>query len=79
MIYTSLGRIAAALLFIFGILGLVIGLGVVTNPTIEPESVRVQLMRMSGQLIEYGAYSIIWAIALGILTDISQSIARLRQ
>jgi len=79
MIYTTLGRIAAALILIFGILSLCVGLSVATGTIVEPEPGMFLGTKTSGQVIDRGIYKIIFAIALGMLTDISQSIARLRQ
>lgn len=79
MVYTNLGRIAAALIFLFGIVSVCFGVFVATSTTVEPESARDLATRMAGPAVDYRIYSIIVAIALGVLTDISQSIARLRQ
>lgn len=76
--YTKLGRIAAAIIFIFGVLSLLMGLGVATGTIVEPELGLYLGNRTSGEAIDTGIYRIISAIALGVLTEISQSIVRQR-
>lgn len=73
--FTKLGRIAAVLVFIFGLLSLLMGLGVATGIIVEPEPGHYLGSRTSGEAIDQGIYRILFAIALGILTEISQSIA----
>ena len=76
MFFTKLGRIIAALAFALGLLEIAIGVGVATGVIVEPEPGRYLGGRTSGESIDGGFYRVIFAIIVGIITDISRSVAK---
>ena len=76
MFFTKLGRIIAALAFALGLLEIAIGLAVATGVIAEPEPGRYLGGRRSGEWIDGGFYRVIFAIMIGIITDISRSVAK---
>jgi hypothetical protein len=77
MFYTTLGRIVAGLSFGLGILGIVMGLTIATGVVVEPSPGAYVGAKTTGQWIDRGIYMLVFAIILGVLTDISRSVAQL--
>jgi len=73
MFFTRLGTIAAFLVLVFGCLQLAMGIGIATEFIVEPTPGRYLGSHTSGQTIDRGVYAILFAIILGILTEISRS------
>jgi hypothetical protein len=82
MIFTHLGRIVAFFALLTGILHVVGGLMIATG-LLAPEQVALALFfpgkRSTGAVIDRGIYAALFAIALGILTEISSSLRQQRQ
>ncbi len=76
MVFTTLGRVVAILAFVFGLIGVLMGLAVPTGNLVEPEPGYYLGTRTSGEAIDRGIYKILFAIILGVLTDISRSLAK---
>jgi hypothetical protein len=79
MLFTRLGRIVAILALILGIWHIVGGLLIATG-AVAPEAdalARFFGNKTTGQVIDRGFYAVLFAIALGILTEISSSTSRI--
>lgn len=74
MLFTHLGRIAAYLALIVGCTELLVGLGVAFEFIMEPTPGRYLGSRTPGQAIDRGTLVILFAIILGILTELSRSL-----
>lgn len=72
MFYTKLGRVVAGIALVLGVLGIALGFSM--SPTVEAE-IDLSVVKLASQMINYGFYSFFFAIGLGILTEISQSVA----
>jgi hypothetical protein len=76
MAFTILGRIVAVLAFAFGVLTIFMGYQLATSD-LPDEQLRLYLgNKTTGQAIDRGVLYIIFAIVLGVLTDISKSVAQ---
>ena len=79
MLYTHLGRIVAVLSLVFGFLEIFIALAIVFGGN-TPEQEAAALARYFphrrswGEVIDRGIYAVLFAIALGTLTEISRSV-----
>ena len=76
MFYTTLGRIAASLALALGLLRFAWGLAIATGTIVEPEPGRYLGTRTSGEVIDQGIYVVLFAIILGVITEISRSVAK---
>lgn len=77
MVFTKLGRILAVLAIAFGVLRIVMAIAVLSSE--DPGSAARYLgSKTTGQAIDQGIYTIVFGILVGVLTDISRSVARLR-
>ncbi|MDP3196133.1 hypothetical protein [Tabrizicola sp.] len=76
MSFTRIGEIVARLAFGLGILTVIMGLLLRTDP--DPEAARQVYLRGMpiGRFIDTGVYSILVGIVLGILCEISRAVAR---
>jgi hypothetical protein len=77
MIFTKLGRIVAVLALVLGILTLLMGVSIATGVVGPYDAALARYFgraRSSGAVIDRGIYAILFAIALGILTEISSSV-----
>jgi hypothetical protein len=77
MLYTHLGRIVVVLLLLLGILLIVTGLGIANEWLLPYEAALARYApwaRSAGEVITRGTYYVLFAIGLGILTEISRSI-----
>jgi len=73
MFYTKLGRVVAALAFGLGLLGIVVGF------SLAAETSQAYLgTKTSGEWIDRGIYMTVFGVIVGVLTDISDSVAELR-
>ena len=74
MFFTKVGRGVAWLAFGFGVLRVVTGFAVAYSgdQSLAPEYLGT---KTSGQAINQGQWAILFGIGLGILTEISQSVA----
>ena len=76
MSYTKSGRVVAGILLVIGISAFAIGLSVATGIIVEPEPGRYLGSKTSGEAIDRGLYYVFIAICLGVLTEISLSVAK---
>jgi hypothetical protein len=77
MLYTTLGRIVAVLVLILGILLIVTGLGIANEWLLPYEGALARYApwaRSASEVISRGTYYVLFAIGLGILTEISRSL-----
>ena len=79
MFYTNLGRVAASIVFVLGLMGIAMGLGVATGGIVEPSPGYYLGNKTSGEAIDKGIYYVLFAIILGVITDISRSVAKGKQ
>jgi len=75
MMYTKLASFIVGLALILGILNIFIGVFIITSDMSAVDVVRYLGNKTTGQLIDRGAYTIIFAITLGVLTEISKSLS----
>jgi amino acid permease len=75
MFFTKAGRVVAWLAIIFGCLRIALALFVVQSgdPNLVP---RYLGSGTTGQAINHGFYVLIFGIVIGVLTDISRSVAK---
>ena len=71
MFYTKLGRVAVGLAFVLGILGIGFGFSISLG-----EGVTADGIKLADVLIKNGFTCILFAIIVGVLTDISQSLTK---
>jgi hypothetical protein len=71
MFYTKLGRVAAGLAFVLGI----IGIGIGSSISVE-EGLTADGFKLAEVFLENGFTCILFAIIVGVLTDISQSLTK---
>lgn len=76
MLFTTMGRIIAGLAFILGLLRLATGLAVATGAVVEPQPGAYLGTRTSGEVIDQGIYTMLFAIILGVATVISRSVSK---
>ena len=74
MFYTNLGRVLAGLGFALGLAGIAIGLASASG---DHDPSALVGTKTSGQWIDRGIYTLICSVVIGVLTDISRSVARL--
>jgi len=84
MLYTNLGRVVAVLALIVGVLFIAVGLMGITaywNDTVlmhfpgtSPELAHSPSRQQAGWYFDRGLYTVLFAIALGILTEISRNV-----
>jgi hypothetical protein len=75
MLYTHLGRIVAALALLFGILWLSVGAWMLyVAQSVEPLDAQLQMANVFDRTIYPGIQTVLIAIALGVLTEISRSV-----
>jgi hypothetical protein len=77
MLYTHVGRIVVVLALIFGILEIVLGLAIANEMLLPYQAELARYApwaRSSGEVITRGIYYAVFAIALGILTEISRNV-----
>ena len=78
MFFTNSGRVVAVVALALGALQFALGLGVATGAILEPSPGAVLGTKTRGQAIDKGMYTMLFAIVVGILTDISTSVAQMR-
>ena len=71
MFYTKLGSVAVGLAFVLGITGIVLGFSISSG-----EGVTADGIKLAEVFLESGFTCILFAIIIGVLTDISKSIAK---
>jgi hypothetical protein len=81
MLYTRLGRIVVVLALVIGIWQVVGGflIAIMTPEDAAATARYFGRFQSTGELISRGTYIILFAIALGILTEISRSVHRIRE
>lgn len=72
MLYTKAAKVIAGLGFVLGVLGLLAGLAAATGVG-DPEIFRRP--GVGGKTVDHGFYFIVVALVLGVLAEISQSLA----
>ena len=81
MLFTHLGRIVAFLALVVGIFNVVIGVSIATEmlgPYQATLATRFPRARSSGAVIDRGIYTVLFSIALGVLTEISYALREIR-
>jgi len=68
--------VVAGIVFVIGILGIAMGFSVATGYVVEPEPGYFLGSKTSGEWIDRRIYRVFFAICLGVLTDISKSLAK---
>ena len=76
MFYTKAARVIAVIAFALGVLSILLGLAVATGVVVEPEPGGYLGSKSSGQAIDRGIYYIVFAVVIGVLSEISQSISK---
>ncbi len=78
MTFTKFGRILAVLAIILGALRIATAVLVLASD--DPTSAAGAILgsKTTGQAIDQGIYTIVFGILVGVLTDISKSVAKLR-
>ena len=79
MFYTKIARIVATLAFIGGLLRIALGVAVATGSIVEPEPGMYLGTLTTGQAIDQGVHYVLFSIVLGVITDISRSVAKQEQ
>jgi len=59
-----------------GLLMVVIGLSIATGAVVEPQPGHYLGSKSSGQVSDAGIYTMVFAIILGVITDISRTLAK---
>lgn len=77
MIFTTIGRVSAILIAVFGLLLVMMGMGVASGFLVEPEPGRYLGTKSSGETIDNGVYYILIGVFLGVASDISRSLIKL--
>ena len=72
MFFTYLGRIAAILALAFGVFQIAIGFMVAQDPSLAGRYTPYS----SGETIDKGFVTILFGIAMGVITDISRSLSK---
>jgi len=75
MFYTKLGRVAAAIAFVLGLIWIAFGVAVLTG-AIEPEPGYYLEDNAISEWMDRGIYYVMFGIVLGVITDISNSVAK---
>jgi hypothetical protein len=76
MAFTILGRIVAVLAFAYGVLTIFMAFDLATSD-LPDEQLRLYLgNKTTGQTLDLGVLYIVFSIVLGVLTDISNSVAK---
>jgi hypothetical protein len=78
MFFTHASRVVAVLALVFGLMQLLLGFGIATGfiGPYEAALSRYTTASSSGEVINKGTYMILFAIPLGMLTEISYSLRR---
>lgn len=78
MIFTHMCRVLAAIAFVFGILQIVMGFTIASGDDASRQAALAAYSTASttGEVIDKGFLSIVFAIALGTLAEISFSVRR---
>ena len=76
MFYTKIARIVAALAFVGGLLRIALGIAVATGTIVEPEPGMYLGAVTAVEAIDQGIHYALFAIVLGVITDISRSVAK---
>lgn len=77
--YTKIVAVVAVLIFIFGVISIIMGLSVTLGILVEPEPGRYLGSSTSGEAIDQGIYRIIFALVIGMLVKISNSVEKLQE
>ncbi len=75
MFYTKTARVIAGIALVFGMLVFLIGLGIATGVIKEPEAGLFLRGKPPGRAIDFGLYTVLIAVVLGVLSEISQSLS----
>lgn len=74
MFYTRLGSLFAGIALVLGLLRFAMGFAVATGTIVEPEPGHYLGFATSGHAIDQGIYTMIVAVCLGVITEISRSL-----
>ncbi|NKC15634.1 MAG: hypothetical protein GKR94_26590 [Gammaproteobacteria bacterium] len=72
--YIKATRVLAPLIILFGLLSLLMGLGVATGVIVEPEPGAYLGSKTSGEAIDKGIYKIITGIVIGTIAEIGNAV-----
>ncbi len=75
--YTKIFSLLAWLIFLYGVITFLMGLSIATGLLIEPEQGRYLGGKTSGWAMDFGLYSILVAMIMGMLAKISNSLEKL--
>lgn len=76
MPYTKLGTLIAGVVFALGCMQIAIGFGVSTGLLVEPRPGLLLGSSTSSQAIDSGILKVLAAVAFGVVTEISRSVAK---
>ena len=76
-LYIKASRVLAPIIIIFGVISLLMGLGVASGVIVEPEPGRYLGSRTSGQAIDQGIYRIVAGIVIGAIAEIGNAIIKI--
>ncbi|MES0810885.1 hypothetical protein ABLO27_15480 [Roseibium sp. SCPC15] len=76
MPYTKLGTLIAGIVFALGCIQIALGFGVSTGFVTEPRPGLFLGTSTSAEAIDSGILKVLAAVAFGIITEISQSVAK---
>ena len=74
--YIKATRVLAPLIILFGLMSLLMGVGVVTGVIVEPEPGIYLGGRTSGEAIDSGIYRIIVGIVIGAISEIGNAVIK---
>jgi len=75
MIYIKLASFIAALALILGTLNILMGIFIIMSDMSAVDAVRYLGTKTTGELIDRGIYTVLFAVTLGVLIEISKSLS----
>ena len=75
MFYTKVARVMAAIGFAFGIL--MFSFGLLMAFAGGGADVEITVRKLTGNFLDYGIYTILASVVMGVLSDISRSLSRI--
>ena len=75
MMYTKIASFIAGLALILGILNILMGVFIITSDMSAVDAVRYLGTKTTGELIDRSIYTVLFAVTLGVLSEISKSLS----
>lgn len=75
MFYSKIASVIAGLALIVGVFSVTMGFYIISSGMSEVEALRYLGSKTTGQMIDKGIYTILFAVILGVLTEISNSVS----